>query len=452
MIEEKDIGGIEYLKVPILKFTQNNNDAYIATISMKYFELVAQLRQVNIEKADNPSTQRVENIKPIINKNLEEEPFNRPEDKERVNKISSYLNKEDSIIPGAIIVGVNSKEENLDADFTFPNKEKSLEEIEDTDWLESFNSTNGCFISNNFIYINKLENNLIIIDGQHRYLAMEKLSSEKKEVFSVPLVFLSGYEPKAKADLFYTINYEQKPVNKSLLINLRNTFLDTITESKTIFTYIEFLNTDSRSPLSKKINMYGKGSGYISLAFLYNLLFDLIKPSSGRSKKISIFNKLYEDEENRYLILQLLLNYLRIIEKALDETMFDNIVKTNSKEKIGKVIESKLNLENRQDLWKDNSTMLTKSIGLGAFILVFPSLILKILRNKELENNYLDLKEVIMDDFENELKNLKSFKFDTLAIGSSLSLMNKIKAELIRVLELETFDKQYFNGLWNNPK
>ena len=76
---------------------------------------------------------------------------------------------------------------------------------------------------------------------------------------------------------------------------------------------------------AKKIKMLGVGPGYISLAFLQKSIKDLITPQRKSSKKIPIFSSIFQDSENRYIVLQLLLNYFKAIESALNKSNFINI-------------------------------------------------------------------------------------------------------------------------------
>lgn len=439
--KEITVGTSSYFKLPIIEFIQNGNKAYLSSMSIHNFEKVAMLRQVNTkELKEEMKTIDIENIEHnMLNSinDLDNEPFNRPEEQKRVNNITNYLQKDNGkIIPTSIIVGMPLKESNLDLDFSFPDDATSLETITDSNWINAFNDTNGAFISENYLYVPVKEKSIIIIDGQHRFLAMGKLETSIKNNFSIPIVFLLGYPAEKQAEIFVTINYEQKPVNKSLLTNLKNTFLTEVTSDKILHGYIDFLNIDKRSPLANGIKMHGSGQGYISLAFLHNLLHDFIKSHSKRSQKIPIFRLIFQDKENRYIILQLLLYYFQAISKTLNETDFIHIQD---------VFDAKNNkCKEKKNLWTQNCTILTKTVGIGAYIQVMPQIILYILEKKNLNtNSYLDLKYIELNDFINVLSNINKFEFKNSLSGSSLGLMNQLKLEMQELFLIEKYNRDY---------
>ncbi len=445
---ERDItiGNTQYFKLPIVEFTQNRNKAFLSSMSISDFEKIAMLRQVDIYENKKVITQTID-IKYVeqnmINKlnALDDEPFNRPEEQKRVNKITDYLNeKNEKIIPNTIIVGTPLKEKNIDLDLSFPDDAQLLEDVTDTDWLESFNDTAGAFISHNYLYVPVTEKSVIIIDGQHRFLAMRQLADNVKDDFFIPIVFLLGYKAEKQAEIFVTINYEQKAVNKSLLTSLKNTFLTEVTDEKILYGYIDFLNTDKRSPLVNKIKMLGVGPGYISLAFLQSLLKELIKPQGKRSKKIPIFSSIFQNGENRYIVLQLLLNYFQAIAITLNKVDFINIQDV-LENKNKKCITS-------DELWEQNCTILTKSVGIGAFVQVLPQIILKVLEKKHpLGSTYMDLKDIQLADFIEILAHLKKFNFKDSLSGSSLGLMNKLKIDMQTLFSIEKYDRKYAENI-----
>jgi len=438
---EIQIGTDSYFKLPIVEFIQNDNKAYMSTMTIEDFEKVAMLRQVDTSNhKDEKQSINIKDVEKNILENinqLDDEPFNRPEEQKRVNNITKYLNKDDKkIIPTSIIVGMPLKKVDSDLDFTLPNSVDSVEKVTELNWLNSFNETVGAYLNNNYLYIPVKEKSIIIIDGQHRFLAMSQLDTHTKKEFSIPIVFLLGYTADKQAEIFITINYEQKPVNKSLLTNLKNTFLTQVTTEKILHGYIDFLNTDKRSPLVNKIKMHGVGDGYISLAFLQKLLDDFVKKHSNRSKKIPIFRSVFKDKENRYIVLQLLLNYFQAIEKTLNESDFKNIQDVFDYEKN--------KCKTKKNLWEQNCTILTKTIGLGAYIQIMPQVILKILEKKSPNSTtYLDLKNIELNDFVDVLSGIKDFDFKNSLSGSSLGLMNLIKSEMQKLFSIEKYDREY---------
>ena len=55
--------------------------------------------------------------------------------------------------------------------------------------------------------------------------------------------------------LFYTINYTQKSVDRSILYHLANSFSNELTEFKLLHEFIRMLNENEKSPLKDKIKI-----------------------------------------------------------------------------------------------------------------------------------------------------------------------------------------------------
>lgn len=153
------------------------------------------------------------------------------DEKKRVKEITEYINGQDTAFPNSIIISANY------------NQEGFIEENEEIRW--QFNK-----IEENLYKIIIPSNNKLaaIIDGQHRVngfrLATENRLNETELLVAVYFDLQTAYQ----AYLFATINYNQKPVNKSLALEQ--------------FGYLtELTPSDSWSPellsvyLTKKLNI-----------------------------------------------------------------------------------------------------------------------------------------------------------------------------------------------------
>src|SRR5690606_24288994 len=80
--------------------------------------------------------------------------------------------------------------------------------------------------------------------------------SVKKE-FDLLVSFIIGFDRSVIAKQFYTINYEQKPVNKSILYELTGEFSVEVTELTFLHNLVKILNELDKSPFYKRIKMLG---------------------------------------------------------------------------------------------------------------------------------------------------------------------------------------------------
>lgn len=137
--------------------------------------------------------------------------------------------------------------------------------------------------------------NVFIVDGQHRMLAMirvydkidknNELSQDDKayikkyiENYKFNCTILVNYDLWEQGQVFINVNFKQKPVNKSLYYEI---FGSEYRENKTDWRrnkiYLahclaKVLNENRESPFRGKIKMLGTGVGYISQAFVVEAL------------------------------------------------------------------------------------------------------------------------------------------------------------------------------------
>lgn len=420
MPREVEIGKQKYIILPIEKVVQKNKTFYTGKLTVKEFEQVAALRPVDSKSIENKYENKslFGNLFKKVNEEVkqvnEEQAFNRPGDYKRAEEITEYLmNNENSLIPNAIIVGAKEKQldDDIEVSFTTAN-------FSDDDWANSFNSFQGVYIDSNQLYIPLIGEPLIIIDGQHRYLGLIGLPEKIKNEYEIVLSFLIGYKPIEMAEIFYTINYEQKPVDKSLLTHLKNSFLEKITESSIVYEYIKYLNENRDSPLMGKIRFLKGDKGIVSLAFMQTEIQNLVDTQSTYSQKIPIFTEIFADDENRYLVLQNLLEYFKAIEKLLD-TDFD------------------------KKLWEKPDSVFTKSIGIGAFLQILPSLIIKILIDKGTVKNHLSIVDLTLDDYYSALQPLTAVRLNEYEKGGGLGLLGKLKKEMEKLLGIKHIVKTF---------
>lgn len=143
----------------------------------------------------------------------------------------------------------------------------------------------------------------MIVDGQHRYSGVKYLYEEAKhslsvygynsetiikylEKFSFSCTILVNYDMWEQAQIFANVNFNQKKVNKSLFYDIYGVSIP-LDDSNTIplqneiylaHELVVFLENDTSSAFNGFVKMLGKGSGYVSQAFLVESLMKHLSP------------------------------------------------------------------------------------------------------------------------------------------------------------------------------
>lgn len=158
----------------------------------------------------------------------------------------------------------------------------------DNEWIDFDNSKPG-----KTVQLNSIPDRTLIVDGQHRYFGMLKLYDEAKqnsskfgdnasnivdylESYYFNCTILVNYDLWEQAQVFASVNFNQKKVNKSLFydiygINLPDNNSITIPKQNEIYVahqLVKHLDSSAKSPFKGFIRMLGKGQGFISQAFL----------------------------------------------------------------------------------------------------------------------------------------------------------------------------------------
>lgn len=456
MIESICIGEKNYYKIQVIKFKQKNKYFYIGKLTVDILDEISTLRpveKVNIEETYK-NRNDISNLFGLIGSKKEkitDNNFNRPQDLKRAEEIKEYIETdENALIPNNIIIGCEEKKLTIDDEINDIN----LEKIElNPELSDIFNNINGIYIENDYLYIPQNEISSVIIDGQHRFLGLNKLNNNIRKEFEIPISFLIGYDQIVMAEIFYTINYTQKTVDKSLLTHLKNSFLEKVTESSILYEYISFINTNDNSPLQYKIKFpkdtkkiakeeaerfqkmkkemdketfeekikkekESKEKEIVSLSYFHSELENLIKEYSDKSSRIPILAKLFKDKDNGYLVLQILISYF-------------SAIKTIIEEKFG------------YESWRLGNLVFTRSIGIGAFIQILPSMILKILANKNKLADYKNIKDIEENDFYLLLKPIDSIPLNEFEKAGGMGLLSKLKEEMMKKIDLTSYDKKF---------
>lgn len=182
-----------------------------------------------------------------------------------------------------------------------------------------------------------LQNNVFIVDGQHRMMAMKSLysklsnalfrTSDDEIVFSFlksykfNCVLLVNYDLWEQGQVFVNVNFNQKPVNKSLYYEVFGSqYYDDPSQWKNNHIFLahnlaKVLNENANSPYYKHVKMIGTGKGYVSQAFIVEALM--------RHYALNGIWSIYKtrkgaDDDVNYMAVELL-SYFAAVKKTFKE-------------------------------------------------------------------------------------------------------------------------------------
>lgn len=183
------------------------------------------------------------------------------------------------------------------------------------------------------------ENNIFIVDGQHRLMAMillyKRLKSddaEKSENAEYIVQYLERYKFNCtilvnfdlweQGQVFINVNFKQKPVNRSLYYEVFGSeYREGSPDDKRNQIYIAHclvkdLNEKKQSPFYHRIKMLGTGAGYVSQAFFVESIIPLFKVN-GIWWKNPLNYEISDGEYNAYLTE--LISYLNAVKDTFSD-------------------------------------------------------------------------------------------------------------------------------------
>jgi DGQHR domain-containing protein len=348
-------------------------------------------------------------------KTISDKDFQRKYSEDRVAGVKRFLNEEEyALFPNTIIANCELINDVEDFQIT---EDSTLEELENLKNIPN----NLSFLRRNIektysLFIPNREKSVLVIDGQHRLEGLKRSNNSVKQNYELLVAFIIGFDRSVIAQQFYTINYEQKPVNRSLLYHLMGEFSTNLDELSFMHKVIKALNELQISPFYKRIKMLGVTSKElnkddrklqsISLAFLLDSLSRSISKKLNSGIYQPIFRFYYLNENYHVEIIKLLMKYF-------------NAIKEKS---IG---------------WSDPSnSIISKGMGVGALIKVL-YLIFPIIFVGEWKMNPSKIREIEKDDFFKYLEGIENIDFTKNGpfggVGSGGSV-NKIKEKVIEEL------------------
>lgn len=258
-------------------------------------------------------TERIENIKDpfdntTFNISSKDEQFQRQLSKKKLKEIQEYLQEEIlqiekdkslGMFPSSVILYNRSYElddldlDNVKEEVTDKDEVILTEEIISKSYKKELDC---CFYLpvdlNDDLYKLYIPNNpdtTLIVDGQHRFFGTKMLYNKLKdddkntkrivENFEFIITYLVGFDIYEVGQIFATVNFNQKPVNRSLYYDIFGSAPQTDREGnlqndiRLAHDLVLHLNNNEKSPINSMIKLLGKGYGMFSQAFfVFNML------------------------------------------------------------------------------------------------------------------------------------------------------------------------------------
>jgi hypothetical protein len=317
----------------------------------------------------------------------------------RVKEIAKYSMDEDAIFPTPIVLSASSK---------YINFEKNGVLNIDNDAIEN---------DKNFFSI---------IDGQHRLAGIRE--ADMLNEFTLPVVLILDTFVEQDAEIFVTINGNQRSVSKSLLYDLFGLSKNRSVE-KVCHTIIKALNKDNDSKIKYKIKMLGyqdeeSKSATVSQATMVDSLIKLITNNPKDDNRCLQNGGKFKDlDENKFIFRKYFLNNEDNVIYKILRNYFN--AWTTSKEK--------LNYPNQ------NFKFLEKAIGYMASFYLLRAVFLKAkLDNEATEDYFFEKLSKILNMFTNE--------YNGKIYSSSESGAKELFYDLAKsAIKSEVFDTKFLN-------
>lgn len=442
--EDKIIDGTPYLLLDVNPITQKSNTFYVgkmrASDLLKIFTVSPTKydfnKNVSLSETFVSDADYYDYISSITVGTDKEQGFQRDLKIQRVKEIKKFLEMEDEpFFPNAIIATcglINDSEEfELDTNSQYEDFKNLSKRPSHLSFIYQDKATKQFKL-----LIPKTDGVVLIIDGQHRLEGLRGCSLEYQKNYDILVSFIIGYDRSVIAKQFYTINYEQKSVNKSLLLHLTAEFRQG--EEQIIFLHnvVKLLNEHSTSPFQKRIKMLGvippevkdpeeRRRFSVSQAFMIGHMERFIDRRLMTSEKYPpIFLYYFQNESYRINIIRFIISYFSAIREMNPE-------------------------------WENPQfSVLSKGMGVGAF---FASLhtIFPIMFVREWEMDPDKIKEVNIDTFKGILRGIEDINFThsgEFTGGGGDGTINKIKNHILEKISYEEGDEKKQFKAWLEKK
>jgi DGQHR domain-containing protein len=422
-VEEITANNEQYLKFELEEFKQKSNSFYLAKVKAIDFLKIFTVRpaQYDLQKhtalANSFPDEKTyyEHLIKEDTKRINKKDFQREPDESRITKIHKFISEEEyAFFPNTII-----------SNCELINDLENFSLDENSNENEFFNKANKpatiCFFrrvhEKCFLYVPKKPNTILVIDGQHRLEGLQKSTPDVQKDYDLIIAFIIGFDRSVIAKQFYTINYEQKSVNKSLLYQLTGEFSHDLDELTFLHNSVKLLNELSDSPFYARVKMLGKTPKNvpqeikeklsISQAFLIDSSIRLISSSAIGTSMPPIFLKYYKNKSEHINIIKTIARFFNAVEKI------------------------------QPDWNSPKESIISKGMGVAALLRVL-NIIFPIIFVKEMGERWENVDLLKVPDFQRFLKGLENVDFSSNGLygktGSGGSI-SKIKNDILSKLE-----------------
>lgn len=436
-----DIGKNKFLKISVMPISQKNKNFYLAKMPARFLieTYTVEPAEYNVDKEAARAATFPEYAE-YIGERLKEKrelavskKYERLEKKERVEEIAEFLNKDKhALFPNTIIVTCELI--NTSLDYESGREADVFKLLGETATTLSFLEEPKELGEQMFLYVPYKKKSILIIDGQHRLRGLEEAKPDVTDNYEILVSFIVGFSWSVVAKLFYTINYTQKAVNKSLLYHLTGEFSPKLDEITFMHETVRALNEVSQSPLFKRIKMLGtvdyslpaedRKKMTISQAFLIDYLLSTISKKAINRIYPPIFLYYYQRREKwRVEIVRFVMKYFEAIK------------------------------ESRQNDWDNpDESIICNTLGVGAFIRILHFFFVKMFVT-DFDKNPSMITELTVPDLVSKLNGIENVDFSKtgdyggVASGGSL---NKLRGELVE--KIAYFGKPTFESFLEEYK
>jgi len=381
--------------VNLISINQNDESFFIGKVEANWIKNIFtvspaeySISNLNIDYSieDMEIEEQIDRLK----KSKASDGYQRMEVISRVNEIADYIStkQEYHIIPNSIIFA-------LSAELLLKKEDINMYLNEKTYSFFLFQD-----INDSFLFIPKILTEssdykpIFVIDGNHRMMGIKKyVNKYNVKSFEIVGTFLINRDKVDQAEIFKTVNYKIKKVNKSYYYQIMGEFEEGQNEYIYLHYLARLLNEVEKSPLYCRIKMLGKSydsinKQTISQAFfvehMYEWLFmektKLNIPQDNRVRRIPVLRYFYMSD-NEKVSTRLIVRYFVAIRKMFNEHYSSKGIE-----------------------WDSEGNILLKSIGIGAFIEIFPIIYISIMYEKHWLENQEHFENIKSNDFISYLK------------------------------------------------
>jgi len=406
--KKESFAGKEYIIVELVKVKQKGKIFYLGKVPAKY---LLETYTVNPTEYDfNKQSIMAAQFKGYeeyfgylldrVGETPDKKDSERNLDAKRVKAIKQFLEeKEYSLFPNAIIVTcdlLNSEPDmpvNLSIDELLANGEVRLPYLVDKE--------DGPIDA--VLYIPYEKNMVLVLDGQHRIAGLKEAENiDKENDYELMIAFMLGFDRSVSAELFYTINYHQKPVNRSLLYELMGEFSRELDRTTFLHGAVKVLNEVEKSPFYLRVKMLGRiepgtpdkvrEKMTISQASLIDYLMPTIsKKAIRRPMYPPIFLYYYGNKNKRIEIIKYILKYFQALSRI------------------------------KNDEWDNpTSSIICNTMGIGAFTKIMYFIFIKMFK-EDFKFNPDKIEGVKVADLVEKLAGIEEMSFNKERYGGASS-------------------------------